>query len=91
MPEHDVIVIGASAGGVPTLRKLVRDLPARFPAALLVVSHFPPESISVLPEILSNMKGLPAIHATDGALVSPGHVYIAPPDHHLIVGPNERM
>lgn len=91
MAVRDIIVVGASAGGVETLSQLVRGLPSGFPASLFVVSHFPPGGRSVLPEILSRSGPLLATHAVDGEPFYPGHIYIAPPDHHLLLGPEGRM
>lgn len=85
MAGHDIVVVGASSGGVEALTKLVRGLPAGLPAAVCVVCHFPPEGSSVLPEILSRNGKLLATHATDGEPLYPGHIYIAPPDHHLLL------
>jgi two-component system chemotaxis response regulator CheB len=85
MPGHDIIAIGASAGGVEALQALVRWLPRDLPAALFVVLHVPPDGMSVLPQILSRAGELPAAHAMDGEPIVHGRIYIAPPDHHLIV------
>jgi two-component system, chemotaxis family, protein-glutamate methylesterase/glutaminase len=82
---HDLIVIGASAGGVEALSRLVRDLPPELPAAVLVVLHVPAHSRSVMPAILTRAGRLPAAHAVDGQVIEAGRVYIAPPDHHMIV------
>ncbi len=87
MAGHDVIVLGASAGGVEVLVRLVRQLPPGLPAALLVVCHVPADGVSVLPDILSRAGPLLATHARDGEPLHPGHVYVAPPDHHLLVQP----
>ncbi|HEU4657852.1 MAG TPA: chemotaxis protein CheB [Capillimicrobium sp.] len=87
--QHAIVVIGASAGGVESLTQLVRDLPAELPAAVAVVLHLPPSATSVLPSILNRSGALPALAATDGEAVAPGRIYVAPPDHHLIVGPGE--
>lgn len=84
MFQHDIIVIGASAGGVEALSKLVCHLPADLPAALLIVQHFPAESTSILPKILNRCHSIPAKHADDGEAIQIGQIYIAPPDHHLI-------
>jgi len=84
---HDIVVVGASAGGVEALRTLVSDLPADLPAAVFVVLHVPAIATSVLPAILERAGDLPAAHAEDGAEIEPGHVYIAPPDHHLLIQP----
>jgi len=91
MAGRDIIVIGASAGGVETLAEVVRDLPAKFPASVFVVCHFPPSGRSILPEILSRAGPLLASHATDGEPFHPGHIYVAPPDRHLLLGPKGQM
>ena len=87
MSHPRVIVIGASAGGVEALRKIAADLPAQLPASVLVVVHFPPEGMSVLPQILQRAGPLPASHAQDGEPLLPGRIYVAPPDRHLMVRP----
>ncbi|MDQ3950030.1 MAG: chemotaxis protein CheB [Gemmatimonadota bacterium] len=82
---RDIVVIGASAGGVEALRELVHDLPKDFPAALFVVVHIPTDSSSMLPRILERSGPLPAAHATDGEPIVPGRIYVAPPNHHLLL------
>ena len=91
MAGHDIVVIGASAGGVEALTRLVRGLPSGLLASLFVVCHFPAGVRSVLPEILSRAGRLLASHASDGEPFHPGHIYIAPPDHHLLLLPDNRM
>jgi len=85
MSGHDIIVVGTSAGGVEALQTLVRDLPSNLPAAIFVVVHIPAESRSLLPRILSRAGPLPASHPEDGAEIERGHIYIAPPDQHLLI------
>lgn len=85
MPTHDIIVIGASAGGLEPLLMIVGGLPRDFPATLCVVQHIPPTAPSLLPEILTRHGHLTARHATDGARIERGCIYIAPPDHHLLI------
>jgi two-component system chemotaxis response regulator CheB len=85
MPGRDLIVVGASAGGVEALKELVRGLPADLPAAVCVVLHIPAHGTSVLPNILTRSGPLPAMHPRDGQELVPGRIYIAPPDHHLLV------
>jgi len=85
MATRDTIVIGASAGGVQALTKLVSELPANLPAAVLIVLHVPSNVPSLLPEILARGANVPVAHATDQELISHGKVYVAPPDHHLII------
>jgi two-component system chemotaxis response regulator CheB len=83
--KSDVIVIGASAGGVETLQQVVAKLPRALPAAVFVVLHMPARSRSFLPEILGRASPLPAAHPEDGAAIEHGRIYIAPPDHHLVI------
>ncbi len=85
MARRDIVVVGASAGGVEALMDLVRGLPADLPAAVFVVLHIPPQSTSVLPQILDRAGPLPARHAVDGAPIIRGQILVAPPDHHLLV------
>ncbi len=85
MTGHDIVVIGASAGGVETLTKLVKDLPADMAAAVFVVLHIPAYGTSVLPDILQRKGPLPALHPKDGQAIEPGRIYVAPPDRHLVL------
>lgn len=85
MAERDIVVIGASAGGVEAVASLIEALPRDFPAAVFVVVHFPPHVTSVLPRIITRRGGMRAQHAVDGAAIELGCVYVAPPDLHLIV------
>jgi two-component system chemotaxis response regulator CheB len=83
--NHDVIAIGASAGGVEVLLGLVRGLPAELPASLFVVVHTSPSFKSHLPDLLSHHGPLPACHPLDRERILPGRIYVAPPDNHLLV------
>ena len=85
MPGHDIIVIGASAGGVEALRELVGHLPNDLPASLFVVLHISPYGTSALPTILNYRRTLSALHPTDNQPIEKGKIYVAPPDHHLII------
>lgn len=80
-----MIVIGASAGGVEALMTLVAGFGPRLAAAVAVVLHIRPDAESVLPQILSRRGVLPAKHAVDGERWQAGTIYVAPPDHHLVV------
>jgi two-component system chemotaxis response regulator CheB len=88
MPPRSIIVIGASAGGVESLTKVIHDLSADIPAAIFVTIHFPPTGTSALARILTRAGKLRATHAIDGQRMNEGHVYIAPPDHHLLLFPD---
>jgi two-component system chemotaxis response regulator CheB len=85
MPIHDIVVVGFSAGGIDPLLQLVGALPADFPAALFIVHHFPPHSVSALPAILSRSGPLDAAQAIDGEPIAPGRMYVARPDWHLLL------
>jgi len=82
---HDIIVIGASAGGVETLIEIVRNLPEDLPAAVFVVVHVPANSATVLPTVLTRAGKLPANHAVTREPIRRGRIYVAPPDRHLLV------
>src|SRR5829696_6972386 len=85
MAGRDIIVIGASAGGVDALKQVVQGLPAGLPAAVFVTLHVPARGPSVLPKILSRSGRLPARHPQDGEPIRPGTIAVAPPDYHLLV------
>ena len=80
-----LIVIGASAGGVEALTRLVRALPADFPAAVAIVLHISSSGTSVLPAILGRAGAIEVRAATDGQAIEAGCVVVAPPDQHLMV------
>jgi two-component system, chemotaxis family, protein-glutamate methylesterase/glutaminase len=89
--QFRVIVIGASAGGVEALSRVIQTLPPNLPAAIFVVLHISPLGPSVLPEILARAGRLPACHPIDGEEIIPGNIYVAPPDHHLLIKPGHIM
>jgi two-component system chemotaxis response regulator CheB len=81
----DIIVIGASAGGVQALQDVVAGFPANLPAAVFVVLHLPAWHVSRLPEILARSGPLPSTHPTEGTVIQNGHIYVAPPNQHLVI------
>jgi len=85
VPGHDIIVIGASAGGVEALTQLVKRLPEDLPASVFVVLHIPPDGSSVLAKILNRAGPLPAAVPEDRERIVPGRIYVAGPDCHLLV------
>jgi two-component system chemotaxis response regulator CheB len=84
MQTRDVIVIGASLGGVEALAALAARLPADLPASVLVVQHTAEESPGLLGEVLDRAGALPAALAEDGAALERGRIYVAPPGRHLL-------
>jgi len=94
MPGHDIIVVGASAGGVEVLCQLVSSLPQDLPAAIFIVLHVPAHGTSVLPSILNRAIArshktatthLQAIHPKGDEVIEHGKIYVAPSDRHLLV------
>ncbi|MBO0951681.1 chemotaxis protein CheB [Fibrella forsythiae] len=85
MSKHDIVVVGSSAGGVYALQELIGGLPADFSGSIFIVQHVSPFAPSMLPEILTRCGKLEARHPYDGEIIRPGQIYIAPPDHHLLV------
>lgn len=80
-----IIVIGTSAGGPLALRRLVAGLDEALPVAVLIVQHLAPDSPLLLADALTAAGSLPATYATDGEQLVTGHIYLAPPNHHLLV------
>jgi two-component system, chemotaxis family, protein-glutamate methylesterase/glutaminase len=85
MATRDIIVIGASAGGVQALSTLVADFPRDLPAAVFIVLHLSANFPSLLPSILARECRLDVAHVIDDQPIRRGRVYIAPPDQHLII------
>jgi len=81
-----VVLVAASAGGIPALSSVLRNLPVDFPAALIIVQHRT-AGRSALPAILARASAIPIRDAADGGRVDPGVAYIAPPDHQLVISP----
>ena len=82
---HDIIVIGSSAGGVNALKDLVGTFDEHLTASIFIVQHVAADHSSFLPEILSRNGSLAARHPQDGEKIETGIIYVAPPDHHLII------
>jgi two-component system, chemotaxis family, protein-glutamate methylesterase/glutaminase len=81
----DVVVMVASAGGLTAFSQILGGLPADFPAAILIVQHLDPRHRSLMANILSRRTSLKIQEAREGDIINPGTVYIAPPNHHLLV------
>ena len=81
MPSRDIIVMGASAGGIEALRIVLASLPKDLPAAVLIVLHISPDHRSVLPRILDAVGPLHAAHAEDGTIEA-----VEDPSHRFALG-----
>jgi two-component system, chemotaxis family, protein-glutamate methylesterase/glutaminase len=100
MSNRDIIVIGGSAGATAPLKEILGRLPADLPAAIFIVLHIPAHGIGVLSTVASAAGKLPVRQAESGMVIENGHVYLAAPDHHLLLaeshimlgrGPRENM
>lgn len=85
MATRNIIVIGASLGGFEAFKKLVADLPADIGASIFLVWHMSPHVEGILPRVLADIAELPVAHAMHGEPILPNRIYVAPPDHHLLV------
>jgi two-component system, chemotaxis family, protein-glutamate methylesterase/glutaminase len=83
---RDVIVIGASAGGVDALKRLLAAVPADLPAAVFIVLHTADHAPGMLAQVLSSSSRLPVVTAEEEQRFARGQVYVAPSDRHLLVG-----
>lgn len=82
-PRSDIVILGASAGGLDVLRTITRGLPADLPAAVFIVIHLSPDQSSSMAEILAKNSDLDIRAAHDGDRVQYGTALVAPPDHHV--------
>jgi two-component system, chemotaxis family, protein-glutamate methylesterase/glutaminase len=87
----EIVAIASSAGGLSALVQVLSALPEGFPVAIALVQHTDPRHHSYLAEILGRRTGLRVRPAADGDQLEPGTVYVAPPDHHLLVEAGGRL
>lgn len=83
--DYHVVVIGASAGGFEAIKKIVKDLPSDFRPPIFIVWHTGADVQGVMPGVLSKINTIPVAHAIHNEMVVPNRIYIAPPDHHLLL------
>lgn len=83
--QFEIVAMAASAGGLAAVTYVLARLPASFGAIVVFVQHLDPRHRSLMPEIMSRRSQLPVTQAADGMGLEPGHVYLAPPDMHLLV------
>ncbi|WP_040638663.1 chemotaxis protein CheB [Microvirga lotononidis] len=100
MSNRDIIVIGGSSGATAPLKTILGALPPDLPAAVFIVLHIPARSIGILSTVTAAAAHLPVHAAVDGMPIKRGNIYLAVPDHHLILadghiklgrGPRENM
>ncbi len=85
MSGHEIIVVGASAGGVEALIQVVREFPVNFSASVFIVLHIPAQSPSLLAEILNRSTFIKVEQPVDYQRIERGRIYVASPDHHLLI------
>ena len=88
MPQHDIVVIGASAGGISALKTIVSAFPADLPAAVFVAIHTTEDNPGRLPTLLNRVSKVPVLYAVNDTPVLPGRVYLARPGRHLVLDRN---
>jgi two-component system chemotaxis response regulator CheB len=100
MSNRDIIVIGGSSGATAPLKAILGRLPIDLPAAVFVVLHIPARGIGILSTVARAASPLPVVQAESGMVIKNGQVYLAAPDHHLLLfeshimlgrGPRENM
>jgi two-component system chemotaxis response regulator CheB len=100
MGRRDIIAIGGSLGSFAAIKQICRELPADFAATLFIVIHVGAEGKNRLADIFDAQSAISVSTAVDGERIRPGHAYVAPADHHLLViddvvklgrGPRENM
>jgi two-component system CheB/CheR fusion protein len=79
MPNLPIVGIGASAGGVEALERFFKSMPADNGMGFVVVTHLPPNRVSMLAAIISRSAQMPVVDARDGETVEAEHVYVLPP------------
>ena len=87
----DIVAIAASAGGLPAISQILADLPADFPCAIAIVQHLDPTHPSKIVDILQRCTSLTVKLAETGDVLSSRTVYVAPPDYHLLVNPDQTL
>jgi two-component system chemotaxis response regulator CheB len=86
--KYDAIVIGASAGGLYAMFRILQPLPADFPVPVIVVQHRSKDERALLEEVLQQKCKIDIKQADEKELIQPGRIYFAPPDYHLLVERN---
>jgi two-component system, chemotaxis family, protein-glutamate methylesterase/glutaminase len=88
MSNRDIIVIGGSSGATAPLKELLGRLPADLPAAVFIVLHIPAQGIGILSTVASAAGKLPVRQSENGMRIENGQIYLAAPDHHLLLAEN---
>jgi two-component system chemotaxis response regulator CheB len=87
--EYRAIVIGASAGGIQAVAEILVRLPAYFSLSVIIVLHLHKRQDDYLVQFYNNRIPLQVEEAAEKEKIVPGHIYIAPPDYHLLIERDE--
>jgi len=79
------IAIGSSTGGPQALFALTKAIAPGLDVPVFITQHMPPTFTTILAEHIARASGMPAAEAVDGEPAKPGHIYVAPGDHHMTV------
>lgn len=83
--SFEIVVVGTSLGGFHALKTVLGDLPKEFPLPILVVQHRSFEDSEAFAPLLATFVQLPVVEAEDKQQILPGHIFIGPPNYHLLV------
>lgn len=87
----EAIVIGASAGALDALSRILPALPVDFRMPIMIVVHIPPDKRSVLAELFQAKCAMKVVEAEDKLPIDGGTIYFAPPDYHLLIEVDKRL
>jgi two-component system chemotaxis response regulator CheB len=82
---YEIVVIGTSWGGLSALSTVVAGLPGTFALPIVVVQHRSPDAPGFLAELLQTRTKLSVVEVDDKRPITAGHVYVAPPNYHLLL------
>ncbi|MGC1303484.1 MAG: chemotaxis protein CheB [Caulobacteraceae bacterium] len=91
MEHRDLVVVGASVGGLEALCKLVSTFPEQLEASVCLVLHTHNDGPGLLADIIGRFTPLPVSYGKDGDALRPHHIYVAPADHHMLVTPERSL
>jgi two-component system, chemotaxis family, protein-glutamate methylesterase/glutaminase len=86
MEAYRIVAVASSAGGITALGHLLAGLPAGLAVPVVIVQHLDPRHQTVIADVLGRRSNLPVKLAAAGERPRPGTAYVAPPNHHLLVG-----
>ena len=89
--QFDIVAMVSSAGGLAAVRNILEHLPGDFPAAIVIVQHLDPRHRSLMAGILDHHTPLAVKEAEEGDRLVSGHVWLAPPDRHLLVNSDRSL